>query len=46
MTKRKKAIDPAVRVEELREQIRRHEHAYYVLDQPEVYASRMSAPTC
>src|SRR5437773_555335 len=36
MTKRKKAIDPAVRVEELREQIRRHEHAYYVLDQPEV----------
>src|SRR5437660_9163307 len=36
MTKREKAIDPAVRVEELREQIRRHEHAYYVLDQPEV----------
>ncbi len=36
MTKRKKAIDPAVRVEELRELIRRHEHAYYVLDQPEV----------
>jgi len=36
MTKRKKALDPAVRVEELREQIRRHEHAYYVLDQPEV----------
>src|SRR5437879_1502618 len=36
MTKRKKAIVPAVRVEELREQIRRHEHAYYVLDQPEV----------
>src|SRR5947207_13904082 len=37
MTKRKKAaVDPAVRVEELREQIRRHEHAYYVLDQPEV----------
>src|SRR5436853_4258423 len=36
MTKRKKAIDPAVRVEELREQIRRHEHAYYVLDQPDV----------
>ncbi|HYU62355.1 MAG TPA: NAD-dependent DNA ligase LigA [Verrucomicrobiae bacterium] len=36
MTKRKKpAIDPAVRVEELREMIRRHEHAYYVLDQPE-----------
>ena len=37
MSKRKKAaVDPAVRVEELREQIRRHEHAYYVLDQPEV----------
>src|SRR6266704_619970 len=36
MTKRKKALDPAVRVEELREQIRRHEHAYYVLDAPEV----------
>jgi len=36
VTKRKKpAIDPAVRVEELREMIRRHEHAYYVLDQPE-----------
>ena len=36
MTKRKKAaVDPAVRVEELREKIRRHEHAYYVLDQPE-----------
>jgi DNA ligase (NAD+) len=36
MSKRKKAVDPAVRVEEVREQIRRHEHAYYVLDQPEV----------
>jgi DNA ligase (NAD+) len=36
MSKRKKAADPAVRVEELRELIRRHEHAYYVLDQPEV----------
>jgi len=34
--KHKRAVDPAVRVEELREQIRRHEHAYYVLDQPEV----------
>jgi DNA ligase (NAD+) len=29
-------VDPAVRVEELRELIRRHEHSYYVLDQPEV----------
>jgi len=36
MSKRKKAVDPALRVEELRELIRRHEHAYYVLDQPEV----------
>src|SRR5437762_32368 len=37
MTKRKKAaVDAAVRVEELRAQIRRHEHAYYVLDAPEV----------
>jgi DNA ligase (NAD+) len=34
--KGKKAVDPAVRVEELREQIRRHEHAYYVLDSPAV----------
>ncbi|HKC20070.1 MAG TPA: NAD-dependent DNA ligase LigA, partial [Candidatus Dormibacteraeota bacterium] len=36
MTKRKKTVDAAVRVEELRQLIRRHEHAYYVLDQPEV----------
>jgi DNA ligase (NAD+) len=36
MSKRKRVLDPAVRVEELRELIRRHEHAYYVLDQPEV----------
>jgi DNA ligase (NAD+) len=36
MSKRKKTIDPAARVEELRDLIRRHEHAYYVLDQPEV----------
>jgi DNA ligase (NAD+) len=34
--RKRKAVDPAVRVEELRELIRRHEHAYYVLDQPEV----------
>src|SRR5215471_8420088 len=32
----RKTVDPAVRVDELREQIRRHEHAYYVLDRPEV----------
>jgi DNA ligase (NAD+) len=37
MTKqKKKVVDPAVRVDGLRELIRRHEHAYYVLDQPEV----------
>ncbi|MGH7763379.1 MAG: NAD-dependent DNA ligase LigA, partial [Candidatus Dormibacteraceae bacterium] len=35
--RRKRAtVDPAVRVEELRHMIRRYEHAYYVLDQPEV----------
>ena len=33
---KKKVVDRAVRVEELRDLIRRHEHAYYVLDQPEV----------
>ncbi|HEX9364549.1 MAG TPA: NAD-dependent DNA ligase LigA [Candidatus Dormibacteraeota bacterium] len=32
----RKSVDPAVRVDELREMIRRHEHAYYVLDQPEI----------
>ena len=36
MSKRKKTVDPAVRVDELRDQLRRHEHAYYVLDRPEV----------
>jgi len=41
--KGKKAVDPAVRVEELREQIRRHEHAYYVLDAPEVSDSQYDA---
>ena len=35
-TKGRKAVDAAVRVEELRVLIRRHEHAYYVLDAPEV----------
>ena len=34
--RKRRTVDPAVRVEELREQIRRHEHAYYVLDSPEV----------
>jgi DNA ligase (NAD+) len=36
VTKRKRRIDPAVRAEELRDLIRRHEHSYYVLDRPEV----------
>jgi DNA ligase (NAD+) len=31
-----RSVDPAVRAGELREEIRRHEHAYYVLDQPEI----------
>src|SRR5437762_12962537 len=44
MTKRKKAaVDPAVRVEEVRDLIRRYEHAYYVLDQPEVSDSEYDA---
>src|SRR5256712_5879104 len=43
MTKRKKTVDTAVRVEELREMIRRHEHAYYVLDQPEVSDAQYDA---
>jgi len=29
-------IDPATEVEELRQELRRHEHLYYVLDQPEI----------
>src|SRR4030088_964573 len=32
----RKMADPAARSNELREQIRGHEHAYYVLDMPEV----------
>ena len=36
MSKRKRTVDSAVRVDELRAYIRRHEHAYYVLDKPEV----------
>ena len=36
MSKRSKTVDPAVRVDELRDLIRRHEHSYYVLDRPEV----------
>ena len=34
--KRQKTVDPAVRVDELRGLLRRYEHAYYVLDNPEV----------
>jgi len=34
--RRRRPLDPAERVAGLRELIRRHEHAYYVLDQPEV----------
>jgi DNA ligase (NAD+) len=36
VTKRNSAADPASRVEQLRAAIRRYEHAYFVLDQPEV----------
>ncbi|HEY1420295.1 MAG TPA: NAD-dependent DNA ligase LigA, partial [Candidatus Dormibacteraeota bacterium] len=37
MSKRKKVVaDAAVRAEELKDLIRRYEHAYYVLDTPEV----------
>jgi DNA ligase (NAD+) len=36
MSKRKKVAEPAARAVELREEIRHHEHAYYVLDQPEI----------
>src|SRR5439155_19294262 len=43
VSKRKKAVDPAVRVEELRELLRRYEHAYYVLDQPDVSDSEYDA---
>jgi DNA ligase (NAD+) len=43
VTKQKKVVDPAVRIDELRETIRRHEHAYYVLDQPEVSDAQYDA---
>src|ERR1700737_4090047 len=36
MSKRKRVLDPAVRVEALRDLIRRYEHAYHVVDRPEV----------
>ena len=43
MSKRKKTLDPAARAEQLREEIRRHEHAYFVLDQPEVSDAEFDA---
>src|SRR6202162_225685 len=43
MTKRKKTVDPATRSTALREQIRRHEHAYYVLDMPEISDAAVDA---
>jgi DNA ligase (NAD+) len=43
MTKRRQRVDPAVRVDELREIIRRHEHSYYVLDRPEVSDAEFDA---
>ena len=43
MTKRKKTVDPATRSTALREQIRRHEHAYYVLDMPEISDAEFDA---
>ena len=33
---RAKAAGPAARAEKLRQELRRHEHAYYVLDAPSV----------
>jgi DNA ligase (NAD+) len=41
--KKKKAADPAERAEGLREQIRHHEHAYYVLDLPEISDAEFDA---
>ena len=44
MTKRKKAaVDPAVRAAALRDQIRHHEHAYFVLDRPELSDAEFDA---
>ncbi|HEY8776259.1 MAG TPA: hypothetical protein VIM33_07235, partial [Gaiellaceae bacterium] len=43
MSKRKKTVDPEVRSNDLREQIRKHEHAYYVLDRPEVSDAEFDA---
>src|SRR2546425_4988165 len=43
MSKRKRTVDPGLRSTELREQIRKHEHAYYVLDRPEVTDAEFDA---
>src|SRR5467141_4753572 len=43
MSKRKKTVDPGVRSNDLRDQIRKHEHAYYVLDRPEVSDAEFDA---
>jgi DNA ligase (NAD+) len=46
VTKKKKTAkvaEPSARAEELREQIRHHEHAYYVLDLPEISDAEFDA---
>jgi DNA ligase (NAD+) len=43
MSKRKKVVDPTARAAELRELIRQHEHAYYVLDMPEISDAEFDA---
>ena len=46
MTKKKKTAkvaEPSARAQELREQIRHHEHAYYVLDLPEISDAEFDA---
>ncbi len=43
MSKRKRAVDPALRSAELRDEIRKFEHAYFVLDRPEVSDAEFDA---
>ncbi len=43
MSKRKRAVAPDARVAELRDQIRQHERAYYVLDKPEISDAEFDA---
>jgi DNA ligase (NAD+) len=43
VSKRKKVADPTARAAELRELIRQHEHAYYVLDMPEISDAEFDA---